>query len=67
MKKIKSFTNWSIVFLFVTVFWLIFEQNKKADGYGATMLPLVIAVGIMAYYERRIRLLAKSPDNKTSN
>jgi hypothetical protein len=68
MKKIKSFTNWSLVFLFATVCWLIFEQNKKADGYGAAMLPLIIAVGIMAYYERRIRLQMKgSPHSDISN
>jgi len=67
MKIIKSFTNWSIIFLVATVFWLIFEQNKKADGYGAAMIPLIIAVAIMAHYERRIRLLAKSPEIKTSN
>ena len=60
MKKIKSFSNWSLAFLFATVLWLIFAQNKKADGYGATLVPLIIAVGIMAHYERRIRSMGKS-------
>jgi len=67
MKKIKSFTNWSLIFLFATVLWLIFEQNKKTDGYGAAMLPLIIAVGIMAHYERRIRFIARGLPPEISN
>jgi hypothetical protein len=67
MKKIRSFTNWSFVFLLATTLWFIFEQNKKTDGYGAAMFPIVLAVFIMAYYEKRIRLLVKSsPPEKTN-
>jgi hypothetical protein len=67
MKKIGSFTYWSLLFLVATVSWLIIEQNKKADGYGATMIPLIIAISIMAHYERRIRLLAKGSPPKNPN
>jgi len=67
IKTIKSFTNWSIVFIGGTLFWFILEQNKNANGYGAALLPLAVGAGIMANYERRIRLLTKSPDDKNSN
>jgi hypothetical protein len=67
MKKIKAFTNWSFVFLGITLAWLIFQQNKKADGYGANMLPIIIAVAIMAHYERRIRFQLKDSPPKNPN
>jgi hypothetical protein len=67
MKKIGSFTYWSLLFLVGTISWLIFEQNKKVDRYGATMIPVIIAVGIMAHYEGRIRLLTRGSPPKSSN
>jgi D-alanyl-lipoteichoic acid acyltransferase DltB (MBOAT superfamily) len=62
MKKLKSFTGWSIVFLLATVSWLIFEQNTKLlnSETAAISFPIVVAVSIMAHYERRIRSLGHS-------
>ncbi|MBU6409569.1 MAG: hypothetical protein KGR98_04185 [Verrucomicrobia bacterium] len=63
MKKLKSFTGWSVVFLAGTVLWVIFEQNRNllnGEGTAAMSLPIIIAVSIMAYYERRIRSLSHS-------
>jgi hypothetical protein len=60
MEKIKTYTGWSAVFLLTTVFWFVFEQNQKAEGYMAASFPIIIAIVIMAHYERRIRLLVKN-------
>jgi hypothetical protein len=62
MNKIKSFTNWSLVFLCTTVLWLVFEQSKKmltGDGTQAVSWPILGAMCIMVYYERKIRFLMK--------
>jgi len=60
MKKFKTYSGWSAVFLLVTVFWFVFEQNRKADGYMAASFPMIIAIAIMAHYERRLRSLVKN-------
>lgn len=58
-EKIRLFTNWSSVFLVAAISWLTIAQNKQADGYAAVSYPIIIAIGVMVHYERRIRLLAK--------
>jgi hypothetical protein len=63
MKKITSFTGWSVVFLFGTVAWIIFEQQRgllPGKGTAAMSFPIIIAVSIMAHYERRIRSLSRN-------
>lgn len=67
MKKIKVFTNWSFVFLGITLAWLIFEQNKKADGYGANIFTIIITPAIMAHYERSIRFQLKESPPQNPN
>lgn len=58
MKKVAFFTGWSVVFLFCTVAWIIYEQqrgNLNGEGTVAISYPIILAVCIMAYYEHRIR------------
>jgi hypothetical protein len=66
MKKIKSYTGWSAVFLLATVAWLIFEQNAKLfnSETAAISFPIIGAVFIMTHYERRIQfLIQNNPSN----